>query len=81
MSYTATKQGYLSMQNNNVRITIVLLLFLCSNDSRTIDGNEFLDDQNYSDNNLWINELALLLFTVSFLTLAYLVLRLSKKEK
>ncbi|XP_065906231.1 broad substrate specificity ATP-binding cassette transporter ABCG2-like isoform X2 [Dysidea avara] len=54
---------------------------LICNDSRTIDGNEFLDDQNYSENDLWINELALLLFTIFFLMLAYIILRLSKKEK
>jgi len=52
---------------------MVLLFFLCSNNSRTIDGDESLDDQNYSDNNLWINELVLQLFIISFLMLAYTV--------
>ena len=54
---------------------------LCSNDSRTIDGNEFLDDQNYSDSNVWINELALLLYTIFYFTLTYIILQLIKKEK
>ena len=49
--------------------------------ARTVIGNEFLDDQSFDENNLWINELALFLFTIGFLTLAYIVLRLIKKER
>ena len=59
----------------------MIIIFLYSDDSRTIVGNEFLDDQNFSENNLWINEMALFIFTIGFLTLAYIVLRLIKKER
>lgn len=70
----------------NIVISLLLLLtvaciYFCSDVERTIVGNEYLDDQNYDENNLWINELALFLFTVGFLTLAYVVLRLIKKDK
>ena len=62
-------------------INVRCYCFFCSNASRTIDGNQFLDDQNYSENDLWINELALFLFTIFFFVVAYIILRLIKKDK
>ena len=47
-----------------------------SDPTQTIIGNEFLDDQNYTELSVWTNELALLLFTVGLFALTYIILRI-----
>ena len=63
------------------KVARLVYSFFDSDVTRTIIGNQYLDDQSYNENNLWINELALFLLTIGFLILAYIVLRLTKKEK
>ena len=47
----------------------------------TVDGLEQLRVLGYEPGWLWYDVLALILFTIIFLFIAYLVLRLIKKEK
>ena len=46
-----------------------------------LDGTEYLERLGYLDFDVWYNILALFCFNVGFLVLAYINLRLLKKEK
>ena len=46
-----------------------------------LNGDEYLDSLGFSDYDVWYNLVALGAFNVVFLTLAYINLRVMKKEK
>ena len=56
---------------------IVNFYSIYSDTTQTIIGNDFLDEQNYTELPLWQNEMALLLFTAGLFVLTYIILRIT----
>ena len=67
--------------NSYIYSYCILTLFFDSIESRKIDGTTFLDDQQFNQNPIWINLLALLMITLVSLIGTYVALRLMKKGK
>ena len=53
----------------------------CSIDNRKVVGDIYLDSLDYSKYSIWFNELAIFIGIVINLLIAYIQLRLIKKEK
>ena len=55
--------------------------FVYSQENLTVYGDIYLRSLDYTDYNIWFNELALFLYMIVILTLAYVTLRSIKKHK
>jgi len=55
--------------------------FVYSQENLTVYGDIYLRSLDYTDYNIWFNELALFLYMFVILTLAYVTLRSIKKHK
>ena len=59
----------------------LMLFFFIFSGFSCLNGDEYLDNLGFSDYDVWYNLVALGAFNVFFLTLAYINLRIMKKEK